>query len=338
MPPLTPLFGPARSLRIRLLLGTLVWITVTIAIAGWGLAGLFRQHVAQQFRTTLVAQLDQLTASLAIDQAGQPFLSAPQSDPRLRRPYSGVYWQIDRLGNADRPGLPGVLRSRSLWDDVLKVPEGTPPDGAIHEHRITTAEGAHLGAIERIVSPAEQPEQSYRLIVAATTTLITEPAERFNGMLAWSLGALGSGLLAAAVAQVFIGLRPLGRLRRQLASVREGSVHAIEGDFPREVQPLVDDFNDVLSHNARIVAHARTQAGNLAHAIKTPLSVLANAASRPDPRLPQLVAEQVAAAQRQVDYHLARARAAGSTGVPGVRSPVRPVLDSLLRVMDHVYR
>ena len=174
--------------------------------------------------------------------------------------------------------------------------------------------------------------------MAATTTLITGPVERFNGMLAWSLGALGSGLLAAAVAQVFIGLRPLGRLRRQLASVREGSANGIEGDFPREVQPLVDDFNDVLSHNARIVAHARTQAGNLAHAIKTPLSVLANAASRPGPQLPQLVAEQVAAAQRQVDYHLARARAVGSTGVPGVRSPVRSVLDSLIRVMDHVYR
>ena len=244
-------FRPARSLRIRLLVGTLIWIAATIAIAGWGLAGLFRQHVAEQFRAGMVVQLDQLTANLAIDQAGQPFLSAPLSDPRLRRPFSGVYWQVDRLGSFRTSALPGVLRSRSLWDDVLTVPEDVLIDGEIHEHQITTADEAHLGVVERIVSPAEQPEQSYRLIVAATTTLITEPVGRFYSLLAWSLGALCIGLLAAAIAQVFIGLRPLDRLRRELAKVRQGTAKSIEGDFPLEVQPLVDDFNDVLSHNAR---------------------------------------------------------------------------------------
>jgi signal transduction histidine kinase len=338
MPRLKSLFKPAHSLRIRLLVGTLVWITATIAIAGWGLAGLFRQHVAEQFRAGMVVQLDQLTANLAIDQAGQPFLSAPLSDPRLRRPYSGVYWQVDRLGNSRRPTLPGVLRSRSLWDDVLEVPEDIPIDGEVHEHEIISSDDARLVVVERIVSPADQPEQPYRLIVAAAPTLVSEPVERFNGMLVWSLGALCIGLLAAAIAQVFIGLRPLGRLRQELAKVRQGTAKGIEGDFPGEVQPLVDDFNDVLSHNARIVAHARTQAGNLAHAVKTPLTVLANAASRPDPGLPQLVAEQVATARHQVDYHLARARTAGSTGMPGLRSPVRPAIESLVRVMDHVYR
>ncbi|MCP5187848.1 MAG: GHKL domain-containing protein [Pseudomonadales bacterium] len=335
---LKPLLKPTRSLRIRLLAGTLLWVMATIAIAGWGLAELFRRHLAEQFRAGLVVQLDQLTANLAIDQAGQPVLSAPLSDPRLRRPLSGLYWQIDRLGNSQQNALPGVLRSRSLWDTTLTVPDDAPVDGEIHEHQVRTSDGAQLGMIERIVSPAEQPEQSYRLIVAATTNLITEPAERFNGMLMWSLGSLGIGLLAAAIAQVLIGLRPLGHLRRKLAELREGTAQNIGGSFPAEIQPLVDDFNDVLSHNARIVAHARIQAGNLAHAVKTPLSVLANAASSPDPQLPQLVKEQVAAAQRQVDYHLARARAAGSSDIPGVRSPVRPVVESLIRVMNHVYR
>ena len=338
MPRLRPLLKPSRSLRIRLLVGTLIWVMATIAIAGWGLAELFRRHVAEQFRAGLVIQLDQLTANLAIDQAGIPFLSAPLSDPRLRRPLSGLYWQIDSLGNSHQSPVPGVLRSRSLWDDLLIVPDDTPIDGAIHEYQIKTSDGAQLGLIERIVSPAEQPEQSYRLMVAATTDLITEPAERFNGMLMWSLGVLGMGLLAAAIAQVYIGLRPLGHLRRKLAELRDGTAQGIEGSFPAEVQPLVDDFNEVLSHNARIVAHARIQAGNLAHAVKTPLSVLANAATRPDPQLPQLVKEQVAAAQRQVNYHLARARAAGSSGVPGLRSRVRPVVESVIRVMNHVHR
>lgn len=329
---------PRRSLRLRLLVGTLVWIVATIAIAGWSLSGLFRQHVAEQFRAGLTIQLEQLTANLTIAPDGSPSLTMPLSDPRLHRPYSGLYWQVDRLDSTQHNQVRGILRSRSLWDSVLEVPGDAPADGEIHQHRVSGPDGAPLGMIERMVYPAEQPEQAFRLIVAADAGLITEPVERFNGLLAWSLGVLGQGLIVAAIVQVLIGLRPLGHLRRALNAVREGNAQHIEGSFPQEVQPLVDDFNDVLAHNARIVSHARTQAGNLAHAVKTPLTILANAAARPDPALPKLVSEQVAMARRQVDYHLARARAAAAATVPGVRSEVRPLVDSLVRVMDRLYQ
>jgi signal transduction histidine kinase len=337
-----PFSNPGRSLRIRLLAGTLVWIVATIAIAGWSLSGLFRQHVAEQFRAGLEMQLEQLTANLTIGEDGKPTLTMPLSDPRLSRPYSGLYWQVDSLNkiqeNTQDPTQRGVLRSRSLWDSVLEVPGDIVANGKIHEHQVTGPDGAPLGMIERVVYPTEQPEQPLRLIVAADARLISEPVERFNGLLAWSLGILGIGLIAAAFMQVVIGLRPLGKLRSALTAVQEGESKQIEGRFPLEVQPLVDDFNEVLAHNARIVNHARTQAGNLAHAVKTPLTILANAAARPDPQLPQLVSEQVAMARRQVDYHLARARAAAAATVPGVRTAVRPVVDSLLRVMERLYR
>jgi signal transduction histidine kinase len=329
---------PGRSLRLRLLAGKLVWIVATNANAGWSLAGLFQQHVAAQFRAGLETHLEQLTANLAIAGDGTPALTMPLSDPRLSRPYSGLYWQIDRLDSSLRTQVRGILRSRSLWDSVLTVPGDAPADGEIHEHRVSGPDGAPLGMIERMVYPAEQPEQPFRLIVAADARLITEPVERFNGLLAWSLGGLGLGLIIAAIVQVLVGLRPLGQLRRALTAVREGEAQQIEGRFPLEVQPLVDDFNDVLSHNARIVSHARTQAGNLAHAVKTPLTILANAAARPDANLPQLVSEQVAMARRQVDYHLARARAAAAATVPGVRSEIRPLVESLVRVMDRLYQ
>jgi signal transduction histidine kinase len=329
---------PRRSLRLRLLVGTLVWIVATIAIAGWSLSGLFRQHVAEQFRAGLTIQLEQLTANLTIAPDGSPSLTMPLSDPRLHRPYSGLYWQVDRLDSTQHTQVRGILRSRSLWDSVLEVPGDAPADGEIHQHRVSGPDGAPLGMIERMVYPAEQPEQAFRLIVAADAGLITEPVERFNGLLAWSLGVLGLGLIVAAIVQVLIGLRPLGHLRRALNAVRAGETHQVEGSFPQEVQPLVDDFNEVLAHNARIVSHARTQAGNLAHAVKTPLTILANAAARPDPALPKLVSEQVAMARRQVDYHLARARAAAAATVPGVRSEVRPLVDSLVRVMDRLYQ
>jgi signal transduction histidine kinase len=323
---------------MRLLAGTLVWIVATIAIAGWSLSTLFRQHVADQFRAGLDLHLEQLIANLTIDEAGTPSLSMPLSDPRLSRPYSGLYWQVDRLGGAQEAALRGVLRSRSLWDSALEVPLDTPADGEIHEHQVVSPNGAPLRMIERMVYAAEGPEQGWRLIVAADARLISEPVERFNGLLAWSLGVLGCGLIVAAIVQVRIGLRPLGHLRKALTAVQGGTAQRIEGGFPQEIQPLVDDFNAVLAHNTRIVAHARTQAGNLAHAVKTPLTILANAAARPDPQLPQLVTEQVAMARRQVDYHLARARAAAATTIPGVRSQVRPLVESLVRVMGRLYR
>ncbi len=327
-----------RSLRVRLLAGTLVWIVASIAVAGWGLANLFQQHVEEQFQAGLAVHLQQLTASLIIDAEGAPGLASALSDPRLNRPYSGLYWQVDRLAVEDESALPGVLRSRSLWDSVLTLSDDRLAAGEIHEHRVSGPEGSPLRLIERVVYPAERPEQSYRLIVAADTRLIEEPVSRFNGMLAWSLGVLGFGLMAAAVMQVLIGLRPLGALRRALTMVRAGDSQRIEGHFPIEVQPLVDDFNAVLKHNERIVEHARTQAGNLAHAVKTPLSILANAASQRDRNLPQLAAEQVAVARRQVDFHLARARATAAGTVPGKRCAVVPVVESLVRVMERLYR
>jgi len=283
------------------------------------------------------SHLEQLAANLAVDQNGKVYLAASLSDPRLSRPNAGLYWQIDQLNNSRALTVRGVLRSRSLWDFVLSVPEDTVSDGVIHQHRVVGLGELPLEMIERVVYPAERPEQPLRLIIAADASLITEPVDRFKGLLAWSLGTLGLGLVIAAIVQVLVGLRPLGDLRNALAEVHEGHAEGIGGTFPREIQPLVDDFNEVLAYNARILSHARTQAGNLAHAVKTPLAVLANAAARRDPQLHQLVAEQIALAQEQVDYHLARSRAAAAATTPGANCPVKPVLQSLIRVMERLH-
>jgi signal transduction histidine kinase len=137
--------------------------------------------------------------------------------------------------------------------------------------------------------------------------------------------------------QVVIGLRPLARLRKELGNVREGATNRIESRFPSEIQPLVDDFNQVLYNNNQIVQRARTQAGNLAHALKTPLSVLANGARLENGSFGKLVAEQVSVAQRQVEHHLARARAAAAVRTPGLRTKVQPVVATLARVLQQLY-
>ncbi|OJZ17672.1 MAG: ATP-binding protein [Thiobacillus sp. 65-29] len=322
------------SLRFRLLLGTLFWIAASLVVAAWGLGNLFRQHVESQFHAQLKTHLDQLTAQLALDDAGRPTLATSLSDPRFNRPLGGLYWQIDRLAGTGAPAAPAVMRSRSLWDQVLRVPADTPATGDVHQHRIVGPDGAMLGMVERSVTINAQ---RLRLIVGADENLMREPVTRFNEELWLALGLLGLGLALAALVQVFVGLAPLRKLRDALGRVRSGETQRMEGDFPVEIMPLVGEFNTVLAQNADVVERARTQAGNLAHALKTPLSVLANAAAGTDDALARLVASQVESARKQVDYHLSRAQAAATARLPGVRTGVGPVVDGLLRAMRRIH-
>jgi len=300
------------SLRWRLLAGTLAWILVTVVLAGWGLGSLFRQHITEQLRAELTLHLNQLTAAVNTAPDGRLVVSPPLSDPRLEQPLSGLYWQIDRLDEQGRPAAVGAARSRSLWDQVLELPAADSADGV---YEIAGPEKHRLTALTRTLEPAETEAAPLRLIVAADSQVLAEPIERFNYMLLISLGALAAGLTLAAVVQVLVGLRPLARLRRQ----------------------LVDDFNRVLDVNADMVQRARTQAGNLAHAVKTPLTILGNAAAREEGPLAALVQEQVGMARRQIDYHLARARAAAASGAADSRTPLRKPIEGLLRVMQRLY-
>jgi signal transduction histidine kinase len=325
------------SLRMRLLVGTLIWIAISILVAGWGLGQLFHQHVEAQFDAELKNHLDHLTAQLILDEQNQAKIQSLPSDPRLNKPLSGLYWQIDRIAAAGESPARALLRSRSLWDERLAVPADAPADGEIHQHRIDGPQGAALRVLERSVTIETD---SLRLIVGANENFLTEPIAEFKGHLWLALGILGVGLTFAASMQVFVGLAPLRSLQDALGRVRHGDARYMEGTFPNEIMPLVNEFNTVLAQNAEVVERARTQAGNLAHALKTPLSVLANAANAPEKRdddLARLVASQVDTVRKQVDYHLSRAQAAASVQVPGMRTAVEPVIRGLVRVMRRVH-
>ncbi|MBP8182662.1 MAG: sensor histidine kinase [Rhodoferax sp.] len=330
------------SLRIRLLAGTLFWVAGTILVAGWGLGNLFRQHVEAQFHAELRTHLDQLTAHITLDAQGRAQLALPLSDPRFGRPYSGYYWQVEEVSLGTIPAT-ALLRSRSLWDVALVVPVDTLQVGDIHVHQVVGPQGKRLGLVERSVRIDDGPDgkpHTLRLLAAANADLMVEPVSRFNGALWLALGVLGAGLVLAVVVQVSVGLLPLRALRTALARVRGCETPRLAGDFPVEVMPLVEDFNTVLAHNADVVERARTHAGNLAHALKTPLSVLTNAAhtkDQQDPELARLVLEQIGLARRQVDYHLARAQAAAATRVPGAKTMLLPVVEGLVRVMQHIH-
>ena len=323
------------SLRIRLLAGTVFWVAASIIVAGWGLGSLFRQHVAKQFHAELQTHLDQLTAHLALDEQGRPTLSMPLSDPRLNRPYSGLYWQIDDLAGAGAAAV-GTLRSRPLWDYVLTAPVDAPADGEVHRYRLSGPAGTMLGIIERSVRLDDRPEvaaREFRLIVAADERLMVEPAARVNGALWLALGVLATGLVIAALVQVFVGLSPLRTLRAALGRVRNGDAQRLEGEFPVEIAPLGGEFNSVLEQNAEVVQRARTQAGNLAHALKTPLSLLANAAAGGDGELARLVIAPRSMPRRTRCTTTWR----GPRRLPGARTALRPVFERLLRTMRRIH-
>ncbi|WP_439112583.1 sensor histidine kinase [Hydrogenophaga sp.] len=331
------------SLRWRLLGATLAGLVLALLLAGVWLSGLFRTHVLHQFEATLTQQLEQLTAQLDIDATGQPVIDARAlSDPRWQKPYSGLYWQLDRV-SADGQTRVGALRSRSLWDSSLALQADALADGALHTHEGRGPQGELLLIRERTVGLGEPAGARWRLMVAADTRDTLLAVAEFRGILTASLLVLGTLLVLAALAQVAVGLAPLRALQRALGRVREGQEARLQGRFPAEVQPLIDDFNGVLDRNAEVVARARTQAGNLAHAIKTPLAVLGQAAAQSlrqpqsDHQLAGLVQEQVDTARRQVDWHLARSRAAAAHRLPGQRTAVAPVATGLVRVMQRVH-
>ena len=331
----------SRSLRFRLLAVTVAGVAVAVVLAGLVLSGLFREHVQRQFEAALVQQLDQVTARLEVDAQGQPVVAAQAlSDPRWLKPYSGLYWQVDAMA-PDGRGRAGVLRSRSLWDTSLTLQVDALADGTVHVHEVAGPQGAPLLVLERTVRAEGVDAARWRLIVAADLQATQAATAQFTRVLALSLAALLVLLAAAAWAQVAVGLQPLRVLQRGLQDVQQAHTTQLQGTFPAEVQPLVNDFNGVLARNAEVLERARTQAGNLAHALKTPLSVLENAARAPAPRdgaaLAALVHEQVQVARRHIDWHLARSRVAASVHLPGQRTALEPVVGGLVRVMNKVH-
>lgn len=322
------------SLSFRLLVGAVLWIALALVAAGVLLTRIFAGHLEDQFASRQEALLNQLAANVEVGPEQDLVLSQGLSPPQFETPYSGYYWQVQAEAGAVQ------LRSRSLWDGALDLPADTLLDGQVHRHRLTGPDGRPLLAFERAVRLPGRDDR-LRLVVARDAAVLDDAVREFEQALTLSLGVVGLGLAVAAGAQVAGGLRPLARLRKALADVRAGRTQRLPGVYPAEIQPLVDDLNAVLQRNAAVVERARTQAGNLAHGLKTPLSVLSNEAQELEQAgqtaFAERIVEQTRAMQRQVDYHLARARAAAAVDVPGTRADVDAALGRLARTMPKLY-
>ncbi|MFZ5790587.1 MAG: sensor histidine kinase [Pseudomonadota bacterium] len=318
----------ARSLALRLVFGAGLWIAAALLAGGIALSALFRDYVERSFDARLAVLLDSLIAVTELDANAQPQISRAVGDPRFTQAYSGWYWQIAEDGQP-------VLRSRSLWDQTLPVND-VAATTAPFRSEVEGPDHQRLRQVEReILLPGRA--KPLRFAVAGERGEIDAAVRSFNATLGWSLGLLGAGLLVALLIQIRFGLQPLRRIRQALVAVRTGRAERLEGEFPREIAPLSDELNRLIAHNAAVLERARTQVSNLAHALKTPLSVLTNEADAASGPLAETVKRQIAAMRRHIDHYLARARTAAAARVIGVRTELAPVVEDLRRTLDRIH-
>lgn len=301
-----------------------------LAVGGAVLSNAFRLAAQNSFDAALATDMDGLIAAAEPDPSGGVMLQGRFLNHNFDRVYSGLYYQI-------KSGATGGQISRSLFDREI-VPVNQTRQGALTWGEAAGPEGQHLRVVSRRVDLTPgQGSGDYTFLVAGDLAEVDRQTEEFNTTLIWSFLVLGLGLIGAILVQVKIGLLPLRRVSEALARIRDGKARRLDGHFPTEIAPLASELNSLIQHSEEVVGRARTHVSNLAHFLKTPLSVLgAEADAQPGP-LAESVQRQVFSMRRQVDHYLSRARAAGSLDVLGNRTQVSAVMDDLARVIGRIH-
>jgi signal transduction histidine kinase len=322
--------GRTGSLTRRMIIIAALWIAPLLLIGGYALDRVVSRSIVDSFDSQLVLLLNSMIASSVIGPTGEVRFNRELADQRFLEPYSGLYYQVSGAG---AEGLP----SRSLWDRRLRV---SADHNHMKPHRYDSNEfgpNEPLRIAERdVILP--RSDVRWRFQVAQSRDSINDQIHHLRSILFWSFLALGIGLLVLAALQTVYGLWPLRRVRREVASISSGEKTRISDDFPTEIRPLTEEINQLLSHSEEQAEEARRHAGNLAHALKTPLTVITNAATADSPDLDDTVIRESAAMRRQIDHHLARARALGRRSSAQARAKVWDSLEAVQRAVDRLYQ
>ena len=316
------------SLARRMGLIAAGWISVLLLAGGFALDRTLTAQVENNFDEQLEYQLTAMIASAEIDSFGEVWFYRTLGDQRFLEPNSGLYWQIS---GGDFDPYP----SRSLWDRTLEV-RRDHSDSEAHFYDSNQFADEPLRIAERtIILPGSDTRWTFA--VASATGERDRQIGEVRLILVWSFAVLGLGLIVMALLQIRYGLSPLRRVRAAISRLRSSGENRITEPLPSEVQPLVEELNGLLQHSEKQAEEARTHAGNLAHALKTPLTVLTNAATAHDPQLADLVCRETKTMQRHVEHHLARARAVGRRATGLSRAEVWPSVEAVLRAVTRIY-
>jgi signal transduction histidine kinase len=327
----------ANSLAFRLFLWATGWTVVILIVTGIVLSSLYRQAVERAFDRRLDVYLRTLVADVASPEEGNDKFPQSIGEPLFELPLSGWYWQVTRL---DTP-KPEMHSSRSLWDSNLpRLPDSADAATVSAGYRKGYAQGpeeVRLRLVERNIDLGD--DGRYLIEVAGNASEIDEEMLSFDRVIGATFAVLAAALLLTTALQVRFGLFPLKRISESLAAIRSGGAERLEGEFPVEIASLARETNALIDANREIVERARTHVGNLAHALKTPLSVIVNeAAARSSDPLAKKVLEQTEIMRDQVARQLERARLAARFTVVGTLIDVPPVVTALARTMEKLHR
>jgi signal transduction histidine kinase len=322
-------FAP-RSLAFRVVGFSTVWAVVALIVISTVIATLYRQSAERGFNSLLSAHLFNLIGSVGVAPGNILTGSPDLGDLRFSEPRSGWYWSVEPVSE----GLKGGMRSLSMTAPLPSPSTAEVPFSANFQ-RSYLAKGIAGEEVETIESEfvLDSANHAARFRVMGNRSELEAEIAEFELRLFGYLALFGLGMVAINVAAILLGLRPLGRVREALSQVREGTAQRLDGRFPSEIEPLASETNALIENNRRIVERSRTQVGNLAHSLKTPLAVLLNEARILGGDKGRLIAEQAGAMQGQLDHYLQRARIAAQRDSVVYRTPTVPVLERMARVM-----
>lgn len=331
-------FGrPGRSLTRRLIWLASAWIVLALLVTGWALTTQYQESTLRRLGNVLGDTIDEVVLATTVSAAGVEV--AEIKDSRTLRPLSGKYWAVAELDG--RGGVRVLARSPSLAGEDLTAPPGLADRlaEALGQTISYNATGPIGSPLRVAASLKTMPGREAPIIFMSGVDRADIDADtRQFATFTWTaLLILGLGLVIAVFLQVQIGLRPLFGLRNEIADVRKGRAARIARTYPMEIQPLAEQVNRLLDHNQETVERQRTHVGNLAHALKTPLSVMLAEAGTQQGVLPDMVRKQTEIMKAQVDHHLRRARAAARAQLLGERTPIAEVLDELAVMLERVF-
>jgi signal transduction histidine kinase len=322
-------FGP-RSLTFRVIAFSTIWAVVALIVIYTVIATLYRQASERGFESLLSAHLFNLIGSVGVSEPGVLTGGPDLGDLRFSEPKSGWYWSVEPVSQ----GLSGGLRSLSMTEAIPSPSTTEVPFNTSFQrnYRMEGIAGEEIEVLENeFVLDAKNRIARFR--VMGNRSELEHEIGIFDRRLLTYLSLFGFGMIAINAIAILMGLRPLSRVRAALAMVREGSAQRLDGKFPAEIEPLANETNALIDNNRRIVERSRTQVGNLAHSLKTPLAVLLNEGRALGGVKGKLIVDQAEAMQSQVEHYLQRARVAAQRDSVVYRTPVVPVLQRMVRVM-----
>ncbi|MER8366924.1 ATP-binding protein [Mesorhizobium sp. M1348] len=320
-----------RSVAFRVIAFSTVWAILTLVVIFTLITTLYRQASERGFDSLLSAHLFNLIGSVGVSESGQLTGAPDLGDLRFSEPNSGWYWSVEPASE----GVHGDLHSSSMTKVIPSPSVAEVPFNASFQ-RSYSADGIEGEQLEVFESEfvLDAKNRAARFRVMGNQTELEQEIATFQRRLLTYLSLFGVGMIAINAIAILLGLQPLRRVRNALAMVREGTAQRLDGRFPAEIEPLANETNALIENNRRIVERSRTQVGNLAHSLKTPLAVLLNEGRALGGAKGQLIAEQAASMQKQVDHYLQRARVAAQRDSVVYRTPVTPLVQRMVRVLQ----